>query len=322
MTYHRVLLCAFPEDTPYSFETDWWSLGIVLFESFYGETPFYAESLMETYFKIMNHKIHFMVSDRRLNFCFLLIISLVSQFPVNAKVTDEAKNLISNLITDRHSRYRSIDQFKSHLWFTGIDWENIRYQDPPYQPKFSGPEDTSNFDISDIKPMNNQITSMTTNKDPNIELSFVGFTTTFTAASTPEIGGEPQELLQNTIEALDMDPGVCDQSSPDITDENRDEVVEMLEVRLKAAQQEWSEMSHLLTEMKKEKNTLSNKLRVKEEELDEQIEKNSQLRQQLRNFEKTKRQHLEEIANLQSELDTQKILRKQGEFLLCGQYLN
>src|SRR5699024_10776168 len=92
--------------------------------------------------------------------------------------------------------------------------------------------------------------------------------------------------------------------------------INILEGRLKAATQEWSEMSNLLTEMKKEKNTLSDKLRVKEEELDEQIEKNSQLRTQIRSYEKTKRGHLEEIANLQTELNTLKIVRKQGRRLL------
>ncbi|XP_065484420.1 rho-associated protein kinase 1 isoform X3 [Caloenas nicobarica] len=118
-------------DGYYGRECDWWSVGVFLYEMLVGDTPFYADSLVGTYSKIMNHK-----------------NSLT--FPDDNDISKEAKNLICAFLTDREVRLgrNGVEEIKRHLFFKSDQWawETLRDTVAPVVPDLSSDIDTSNFD--------------------------------------------------------------------------------------------------------------------------------------------------------------------------------
>uniref|UniRef100_A0A665W6H1 non-specific serine/threonine protein kinase n=1 Tax=Echeneis naucrates TaxID=173247 RepID=A0A665W6H1_ECHNA len=118
-------------DGYYGRECDWWSVGVFIFEMLVGDTPFYADSLVGTYSKIMDHK-------NSLN------------FPDDVEISKDAKNIICAFLTDREVRLgrNGVQEIKRHPFFKNDQWtfNTIRDTVAPVIPELSSDIDTSNFD--------------------------------------------------------------------------------------------------------------------------------------------------------------------------------
>ncbi|XP_045309188.1 serine/threonine-protein kinase MRCK alpha isoform X11 [Leopardus geoffroyi] len=266
----------------YGPECDWWSLGVCMYEMLYGETPFYAESLVETYGKIMNHKERF-------------------QFPAQVTdVSESAKDLIRRLICSREHRLgqNGIEDFKKHPFFNGIDWDNIRNCEAPYIPEVSSPTDTSNFDVDDDCLKNSETMPPPTHTAfSGHHLPFVGFTYTSSCVLSD------RSCLRVTAGPASLDLDVNVQRTLD-----NNLATEAYERRIKRLEQEKLELSRKLQESTQTVQALqystadgpltaSKDLEIKT--LKEEIEK---LRKQVRESSHLEQQ-LEEANAVRRELD-------------------
>nr|XP_046183708.1 myotonin-protein kinase-like isoform X2 [Oncorhynchus gorbuscha] len=149
----------------YGPECDWWALGVCAYEMLQGTTPFYADSISETYAKIMNFQEHF-------------------EFPPSGpEVSDEARSLIMGLICEREDRMgaRGSGDFRAHPFFCGLDWGSLHQLPAPFQPEVSNATDTSNFDVLDDCLSEMETLSDVMDKAPiGVHLAFVGYSYTAT----------------------------------------------------------------------------------------------------------------------------------------------
>lgn len=115
----------------YGRECDWWSVGVFLYEMLVGDTPFYAESLVGTYGKIMDHQ-------------------NALAFPDDVDMNAAAESLIRAFLTDRNTRLgkNGVQEIMGHQFFRNEQWtfDTIRDCVPPVVPDLSSDDDTRNFD--------------------------------------------------------------------------------------------------------------------------------------------------------------------------------
>ena len=134
-------------DKPAEFGADIWALGIMIYQMFYGKTPFKERTNYLIFRKIEQLKINFDEDDK-------------------IQIPEEAKDLISKiLVKDPSKRLGAglpgteydISHLKSHPFFKGISWINLYKLNVP---------NSDNFDFL-LKNQKNQVKEENSNK--NIE---------------------------------------------------------------------------------------------------------------------------------------------------------
>ena len=119
----------------YSQEIDWWSVGVIFYEMLVGYAPFYAEETQEVINKVLGK---------------------IWEVPEEIKLSKEALDFMKRMMSDPNERLgkNGPEEIKSHPFFKGVDWDNIRNNmKPPFIPDIENDYDTKYFEtFEEIEP--------------------------------------------------------------------------------------------------------------------------------------------------------------------------
>ena len=149
-------------DKPAEFGADIWALGIMLYQMYFGKTPF-------------KEKTNYLI--------FRKIEQLKIEFSPNVKIPEEAKDVITKILVKEPNKRLGagepgseydIKHLKSHPYFKGIDWNNLHNITPPNSEKFDSlMSKKANLEKTDSLKSNNMsdfgITRLKTYEENNNE---------------------------------------------------------------------------------------------------------------------------------------------------------
>jgi len=121
----------------YNKSVDWWALGVLIYEMTAGHPPFFSDTTIKTYEKIV-------IGD----------VKFPTHFSLELK--DLVRSFLQVNLSKRLGNLRGgAMDIRSHKWFHGINWIDMYHQKgtPPYVPPTDGPGDASLFDEYNEEPI-------------------------------------------------------------------------------------------------------------------------------------------------------------------------
>ncbi|CAN8178254.1 unnamed protein product, partial [Coccothraustes coccothraustes] len=140
----EMLLAVEDPSRSYGPECDWWALGVLAYEMFFGRPPFFADTVLETYAKILHFQDH------------LHLPAAAAEDEEGAEgsravVPAAARALVRGLLCAPGARLGrgGARDFRALPLFAGLRWRALRRCPAPFAPSAAGAADTSNFDVLD-----------------------------------------------------------------------------------------------------------------------------------------------------------------------------
>lgn len=109
----------------HDFSSDYWSLGVIVYEFLYGVPPFHSETEQGTITNIIKGKV---------------------TFSPDFEISNEAKDFILRLLTHKREDrmgYNDISEIFNHKWLDGITHDKVK---PPFVPDLESRTDTQYFE--------------------------------------------------------------------------------------------------------------------------------------------------------------------------------